>query len=308
MERVYLLLRNAQESGPFTIGELLQQQLKPEDMIWVEGKSKAWTYLSELQLTPCIASPSEENKSAKPVDEIEIKAEELRRRILSSPTMYYTPKEVERASYSTPFYLPEKELEFVDHRKERNARRNAVAGELALTSIVIGLFVLGISKGNYFLSERKQVQNSVATQLNTNDEHTAHRKNNQAPVVITNASDAIQKMDSTTAIIKARPKTRVHAMRHDSTINQTSLQKNNLSITPSEKKEDAIAQKTVDQTAGTIKNESSAKKEEGSIKKETVASDTRNDKKWVEQPQEKKKGFFLKNLFRKKKKENELQH
>ena len=304
MERVYLLLRNNQESGPFTIGELLQQQLKPEDMVWVEGKSKAWTYLSELQLLPIVDSISEENKPAKPADEIENKAEELRRRILSSPTMYYAPKEVERGSYSPPYYLPEKELEFVDHRKEKITRRNAVAGELALTGIVIGLFVLGIYKGNSFLSEKKQVQNSVATQLNTNDEHTAHKKNNQTPAVVINASDSIQKMNSKNAVVKAKPKTG-HAIRHDSAIIHDSLQKNNLIIAPSDKKQDATAQKTVDQSAVTIKNESLAKKEDGSAKKETVGSGTRDDKKSVEEPQEKKKGFFLKNLFKKKKKESQ---
>ena len=57
MERVYLLLRNNQQTGPFTIGELLQQQLIPSDMIWIEGKSVAWTYLSELELTPFIKEP-----------------------------------------------------------------------------------------------------------------------------------------------------------------------------------------------------------------------------------------------------------
>ena len=54
MERVYLLLRNNQQTGPFTIDELLQQQLRPSDMIWMEGKSAAWTYLSELELIPFI--------------------------------------------------------------------------------------------------------------------------------------------------------------------------------------------------------------------------------------------------------------
>lgn len=304
MERVYLLLRNNQESGPFTIGELLQQQLKPSDMIWMEGKSKAWTYLSELQLTPCIASASEEKKSVTPSDEIESKAEELRRKILSSPTLHYTPKQVKRQSYSPSYSLPEKELEFVDHRKERTTRRNAVAGELALTSIVIGLFVIGIYKGNSFLSERKQVQNSVATKLNTSDEHTAQIKNRQTSAASTNDSVSIHKTDSLIAVGKAKTKT-VHAIRHDSTTHQALLQKNTLSAT-SEKKEDAAVQKTIDPSQIIVKNESSTKKEDGgSLQKETVASDRKDDKKSVQEPQEKKKGFFLKNLFKKKKKESE---
>ncbi|MGZ3847343.1 MAG: GYF domain-containing protein, partial [Flavisolibacter sp.] len=79
MERVYLLLRNNQQTGPFTIGELLQQQLKSSDMIWIEGKSAAWTYLSELELTPFIHHDETSNQQVqlKKEDEIERKAEEL---------------------------------------------------------------------------------------------------------------------------------------------------------------------------------------------------------------------------------------
>ena len=57
MQRVYLLLRNNQQTGPYTIGELLQQQLRPSDMIWIEGESTAWTYLSELELKPSLHEP-----------------------------------------------------------------------------------------------------------------------------------------------------------------------------------------------------------------------------------------------------------
>jgi len=49
---MYLLLRDGRQSGPFTIGELLQQQVRPTDMIWIEGKSTAWCYLYEMQLLP----------------------------------------------------------------------------------------------------------------------------------------------------------------------------------------------------------------------------------------------------------------
>src|SRR3954470_19697496 len=54
MDKVYLLLRDNQQTGPFTIGELLQQQLLPTDMLWIEGRSTAWAYLSEMELQPSI--------------------------------------------------------------------------------------------------------------------------------------------------------------------------------------------------------------------------------------------------------------
>lgn len=50
MQKIYLLLRNNTQLGPFTIEELLEQEILPTDLIWVEGKSLAWSYASELNL------------------------------------------------------------------------------------------------------------------------------------------------------------------------------------------------------------------------------------------------------------------
>jgi hypothetical protein len=44
----YLLLRNNKESGPYTLEALVQLGLKPYDLVWVEGKSAAWRYPSEV--------------------------------------------------------------------------------------------------------------------------------------------------------------------------------------------------------------------------------------------------------------------
>jgi hypothetical protein len=49
MQKVYLLLRNNQQSGPYELDELLQLQLKPFDLIWVNGRSAAWQYPGEIQ-------------------------------------------------------------------------------------------------------------------------------------------------------------------------------------------------------------------------------------------------------------------
>jgi hypothetical protein len=49
MEKVYLLLRKNQQTGPYTYEELLQQQLLPTDLIWVEGKSTSWMNPEEVK-------------------------------------------------------------------------------------------------------------------------------------------------------------------------------------------------------------------------------------------------------------------
>jgi hypothetical protein len=45
----YLLLRDNKESGPYTMDELLNFGLKPYDLVWVQGKSAAWRYPSEVE-------------------------------------------------------------------------------------------------------------------------------------------------------------------------------------------------------------------------------------------------------------------
>jgi len=45
----YLLLRDNKESGPFSMNDLLNVGLKPYDLVWVQGKSAAWRYPSEVE-------------------------------------------------------------------------------------------------------------------------------------------------------------------------------------------------------------------------------------------------------------------
>lgn len=44
----YLLLRSNKKTGPYSIEELIALKLKAYDLIWVEGKSAAWRYPSEI--------------------------------------------------------------------------------------------------------------------------------------------------------------------------------------------------------------------------------------------------------------------
>lgn len=44
----YLLLRDNKQSGPYSTEELLAKGLKAYDLVWLEGKSAAWRYPSEL--------------------------------------------------------------------------------------------------------------------------------------------------------------------------------------------------------------------------------------------------------------------
>lgn len=49
MQKVYLLLRNNHQSGPFNVDELLQHDLKSTDLVWEEGRSAGWSYPYEIE-------------------------------------------------------------------------------------------------------------------------------------------------------------------------------------------------------------------------------------------------------------------
>lgn len=295
MERVYLLLRNNQQTGPFTIGELLQQQLRSSDMIWVEGKSTAWTYLSELELTPFVkkAENVEHYSSTKGEDEIERKAEELRQRILTSAPKTYFPQHVtEIESYGSSYKL-EDEIEFVDVRKERRIKKNTVRGELILTCFVIGLFILGIYKGQSFLGVKQKVQNAVATELNTHDQHAAQNSKEAIQPSI-EVIDTIKHTDSLLALQKAKQRVPIVKKPVADSIIVAIPQPAITTVAPQEK--------TTEKTATSLQDEDSAIKGNAVAKKEIVPaiSKVKTDNEPVK---EEKKGF-LRGLFKKKNKDN----
>lgn len=45
----YLLLRNNKQSGPYSVEDLRSMGLKPFDLVWIEKKSSAWRYPTEVK-------------------------------------------------------------------------------------------------------------------------------------------------------------------------------------------------------------------------------------------------------------------
>lgn len=298
MDRAYLLLRNNQQSGPFTIGELLQQQLMPSDMIWIEGKSTAWTYLSELELIPFINKEETQGpyQQVNIPDEIERKAEELRQRILAtSPKTYFQNHTPEIETYPSPYKLDD-EIQFVDRRKEKRLKETAAISELLLTCLVIGLFMLGIYKGKSFLGAKHKVENSVATQLKFGDQHAARKSQepDQAAVLVI---DTAKKADSLMALEKAKQRQLKKTVVDSS--NTALRQPINALVVSTEKKEESKIQ-----TPPAVAQETVVKKEEDTpARKETITSVP--EPKTVKEPVKEEKKGFLRGLFKKKKDKGE---
>lgn len=56
----YLLLRDNKQSGPYTVSEIIELGIKPYDLVWLEGKSAAWRYPSEVEELKAYAPAVEE--------------------------------------------------------------------------------------------------------------------------------------------------------------------------------------------------------------------------------------------------------
>jgi hypothetical protein len=56
----YLLLRDNKQSGPYSLEDLKTKGLKAYDLVWVEGRSAAWRYPSEVDELSAFAPAVEE--------------------------------------------------------------------------------------------------------------------------------------------------------------------------------------------------------------------------------------------------------
>jgi hypothetical protein len=169
MKKVFLLLRDNTQLGPFTIDELLQQKLSNNDLIWVEGYSLAWSLPSELDLLKLSALDTAPVTDAKPFtpdsnqtnkvenadnptpiknkkkrkwaeEDIEGRAEEIRRRTLeyvssknTTTTPLITDDEI-RSFTKTP------DIDFVVHKKTRGVSANFVGAVLVALMLVAGWY------------------------------------------------------------------------------------------------------------------------------------------------------------------------
>lgn len=68
MQKVYLLLRSNKQTGPYSLEELLQLNLKPFDLVWVQGRSAAWQYPFEIpSLKPFVPETPQTNMPFQPI-------------------------------------------------------------------------------------------------------------------------------------------------------------------------------------------------------------------------------------------------
>src|SRR5690349_13616842 len=71
----YRLLRSNKESGPYALNDLVALGLKPYDLVWVDGRSAAWRYPSEIaelkEYAPAVEEQPYDRFYKKPAEEAE---------------------------------------------------------------------------------------------------------------------------------------------------------------------------------------------------------------------------------------------
>jgi hypothetical protein len=169
MPKVYLLLRNNYQSGPFTIEELGQQKLRPSDLLWVEGESLAWSYPMELDEVKTMMTPvsprvpgdriavdsTARDVAAPPVGEIERRAEELRQRALTYVPHYSFQRRSVQADPYNPIFPEEKDkVEFIVHKRKSSISLNHLVAACLLTALI----GFGWMKGGSMFQAKSGVQ------------------------------------------------------------------------------------------------------------------------------------------------------
>jgi hypothetical protein len=114
----YLLLRNNKNSGPYSLEALIQLGLKPYDLVWVEGKSAAWRYPSEVEDLKFYAPVVEEqpyDRFYKKPSEAKIEAAEKPAPIqevkpIQPEVKYIVPEEVKQSTKIAEIKTPKKQV------------------------------------------------------------------------------------------------------------------------------------------------------------------------------------------------------
>lgn len=207
MKKVYLLLRNNHQTGPYTLDELWQQQLRPTDLVWVDGCSQAWLYPSELEELEVFAGQEKpeavENQKAAASRsmELEQRAEQLRQTVLA--TRRYSAPDVLRDATSVEALrlMAQQRIEFVDHRKKESP-----FFEWLSAVVVTALVVAGVYGGVKFFSAQPNLPPLVATKMISADTHAAKVLARPVPPPPTMVPEKINQDTATSvAVVEQKP-------------------------------------------------------------------------------------------------------
>ncbi len=199
----YLLLRDNKESGPYSLNELLNIGLKAYDLVWIQGKSAAWRYPSEVEELKAFAPMAEEQPfdrffKKKTVEQVPVASLEKNENIAFKKAVFVTmPASKKEAiesetsassqsgnsyqrvktitvtenpvaaemKYSQPLdEIKEMYVKTLHQRKQKIARRKLIFKNLKRASVFIYVLALGVLIG--FTIKSRSGKRNIADQSN----------------------------------------------------------------------------------------------------------------------------------------------
>ena len=289
MQKVYLL-RNNRKSGPFTLPDLLLQSPQPDDLLWIEGQSTGWTRLSDLELNLPAAEDNLPTPETAP--NLEAKAEALRRRALDVPPRVFTrmPQASQHIAHEEE---PEEEpILFIDHRKQKNN----IIGEVLMTVFIVALLGGGFLGGRR-LFHAQESDTPAVTRMSTNDDHAATASPQpvvaQSAAPVSDSQSLLATAPAPTSLAPSMPAMPKHHIKDS----MARIAPANPAPSPDSEK---VVKPEPPKPAPATHTEERSKAETPVAKTATTPANDENA-----EPQKKKGlGQAIKNLFRKKKKDD----
>jgi hypothetical protein len=170
----YLLLRDNKQTGPYTAEELAAKGLKAYDLVWLEGKSAAWRYPSELAelkpFAPVVEEQPYDRFYKKPQTESHPALEQAQKAAMMETKMEVKKEKVPVPVQETEEKEPEPPVEITVQPKK--------------------IYVtLPASAGNYSKKETKKTAASFSQTINTiAEERPVPKIQEEKPVVSVNDS------------------------------------------------------------------------------------------------------------------------
>lgn len=200
----YLLLRDNQQSGPYTIEEIRKKGLHPSDLIWIEGHSLSWSFPAEIDDLKVYITATKKKRVVRPQQNAEQVEQPVSTR--TAPALASSTASMDYSAYlNDNVYDAETKELFSDFKLQSSIKRRRfdVANNLvALLVLVIGVAMTAYVVRSIVLSfggENEQI--AQATEIQSISYESEHAAYTPSQPLIQSATAVMPATTSTEAII-----------------------------------------------------------------------------------------------------------
>lgn len=240
MQKIYVLLRNDQQTGPYSLEEIIHFDLKPYDLIWIQGGSAGWYYPQEIAALhpylaflpkkqaavaeakpPFVAMPAPGYTAETPTVAASYSSPIPEEPVYKAPPA--TPAALEEAVFAQFRNAPEKEAPVATPQTTVAAKKKAVSPVLVgITTVLIvgGVFAaswmlnrgdkaathtLGEVVSNFPVQEEVREEEKQTAVVSQSASTPQPQKSRRASAVATTQTKSGEKPDRETATVASEP-------------------------------------------------------------------------------------------------------